>query len=167
MITISAYLDGALVIDRKLEALEERTRDMRPAYPEVINVFRDLARQAFATEGAATAAGPWPELKPATVAARTRAGFGGAHPILQRSRELMRSLTEETGDTIHVETPSYLGIGSATPYVVFHQSTAPRKRLPRRAIIDFTEDQKHRLFLPLRRWVTGRDPNAPTRGSIG
>src|SRR5687767_777087 len=103
MITVSAYLDGEIIIDRKLQALEERTQDMRPAYPEVIQVFRAMARYAFATEGGSTASGQWPELKPATIADRARAGFG-ARPILQRSRVLMRSLTEETGDTIHVET---------------------------------------------------------------
>jgi phage gpG-like protein len=167
VITISAYLDGELVIDRKLQALEGRTRDMRPAYPEVIRIFRDLARQAFASEGASTASGQWAPLKPATIADRERQGFPGEHPILQRTRTLMRSLTEETSDSINVQTPTYLGIGSADPKVVYHQSKAPRTRLPRRAMVDLTEDDKHRIFLPLRRHVTGNDPSAATRGRIG
>jgi phage gpG-like protein len=167
VITISVRLDGALVVDRKLEAIGERAQNLMPAYPGVIQVFREIARQAFGTEGASTASGAWAQLKPATIKDRERKGFPGAHPILQRTQRLMRSLTDETGDTINVETPTYLGIGSATPYVAYHQSTAPRTRLPRRAIIDLTDDQKSQLFLPLRRYVTGYDPNAPIRGRIG
>jgi len=167
VITITMTLDGAQVVDRKLEAIGERARNLMPAYPAVIQVFREIARQAFGTEGASTASGAWAPLKPATVKDRERKGFPGAHPILQRTQRLMRSLTDLTGDTINVQTPTYLGIGSATPYVAYHQSTAPRTRLPRRAIIDLTEDDKHELFLPLRRYVTGNDPNAPTRSRIG
>jgi hypothetical protein len=51
--------------------------------------------------------------------------------------------------------------------VQYHQSKLPRTRLPRRAIIDLTEDDKHELVRPLRRHVTGHDANAPVRRRIG
>jgi hypothetical protein len=38
---------------------------------------------------------PWAPLAPMTVAERHQLGFAGEHPILQRTRELKRSLVEE------------------------------------------------------------------------
>lgn len=167
MVTITAFLDGDIVIDRRLAGIADRIADMRPVYPELARLFRSITARAFATEGASTASGPWAPLTPRTVADRRRQGYPGEHPILQRSSALRRSLTELTGDTILVETPSYFAIGSADPNVAFHQSTSPRTKLPRRPLVDLTSDDKHRLFLPLRRHVTGSDPSAPTRGRIG
>lgn len=70
----------------------------------------------------------------------------------------MRSVTQETGDTILVQTPRYLGIGSVVPYIAFHQSTRPRTKLPRRAVVDLTTDDRNELVRPIRQYLTGYDP---------
>ena len=166
MFTITATLDGEIVMDRKLAGLEERIADMTPAYPELTRVFKAIVARAFATEGASGDSGKWAPLAKSTVAERRRQGHGPEHPILQRSQTLERSLTGDTGDTISVEAPSYYARGSAVPYVAFHQSRAPRVRLPRRPVVAFTQDQKNELFLPLRRHATGHDANAPVRSRV-
>lgn len=157
-VTISGFLDGVQVIDRQLDALENRITDVSPAWPAVVNVFRQIARATFDTEGASNAGGQWPALAPSTQKDRARQGYGAAHPILQRTQRLMRSVTAGTGDTILVETPRYLGIGSAVPYIQFHQSTAPRTKLPRRAVVDLTTDDRHELLRPIRQYLTGLEP---------
>jgi phage gpG-like protein len=157
-VTISGFLDGAQIIDRQLDALAERITDVSPAWDAVLAVFQQMARDTFNSEGAANAGGPWPQLAPATVADRTRKGFSPTHPILQRTETLMRSVTQQTSDTILVRTPNYFGVGTAVPYVVYHQSTAPRSKLPRRALVDLTTDQRHELLRPIRQYLTGYDP---------
>lgn len=158
LVQISGYLDSANIISRRLAAVAERARDVRPAYPEMVAIFQNIVAATFDTEGASGASGPWQPLAPRTVRERERLGYGGSHPILKRTGTLERSLTGYTGDTILVEQPNYLGIGTAVPYVVFHQSTDPRHRLPRRAVFDPTTDQKHALLLPLRQYLTGFEP---------
>jgi phage gpG-like protein len=157
-VTISGFLDGAQIIDRTLNALEERITDVSPAWPAVLAVFQQIARATFENEGASNAGGSWPQLAPATVADRRRTGFSPTHPILERTGRLMRSVTQETGDTILVQAPQYFAIGSAVPYVAFHQSTAPRRKLPRRAVVDLTTDDRHELLRPIRQYITGHDP---------
>lgn len=166
MFTITAHLDGELIIDRQLQGLEARLRDMTPAYPELTRVFQRIVAQAFASEGASGDTGAWAPLAERTIDERRRQGFGPEHPILQRRQTLMRSLTDTTSDTISVETPNYYARGSAVPYVAFHQSRAPRTKLPRRPVVALTQDQKSELFLPLRRHVTGFDASAPTRSRV-
>jgi len=58
----------------------------------------EAARLGFAWNFAHESAGgdPWPPLAPMTVNIRRDLGFAGAHPILQRTRELKRSLVEAT-----------------------------------------------------------------------
>jgi phage gpG-like protein len=157
-VTISGFLDGAQIIDRRLNALEARITDVSPAWPAVVAVFREIARATFETEGASNAGGRWPALAPSTQRDRARQGYNPTHPILQRTQTLMRSVTQNTGDTILVTTPNYLGIGSAVPWIMFHQSTAARSKLPRRAVVDFTTDNRHDLIRPIRQFLTGTDP---------
>lgn len=152
------HLDGVEIVARRFNALAERLADARPAWPAVLATFRQIAADTFATEGASSAAGSWPQLAPRTIAERNRLGYPGPHPILRRTGRLADSLTMGTGDTILVEMPTYLGIGTAVPYVMFHQSTDARMRLPRRAVVDYTTDQKHLLLMPLRQYFLGYSP---------
>ena len=164
---ISGFLDGLQIIDRKLAAIEERASDMSPAHGAVVKVFNEIARRNFETEGASSAAGKWAPLKPSTQRDRARKGYPPANPILVREGDLRGSVVGQTGDSIVVSTPRYLAIGTATPYAVYHQSRAPRKKLPRRPIFEPTQDDKHALLRPIRRYVTGHDPDAPVAGRAG
>lgn len=160
VVSISGVLEGIALIDRELQAIEERATDVSAAHPAVAKVFRAVVRKTFESEGQSSAAGPWPALAKRTVRERERLGYGGSHPILRRTNEMMRSVVERSADSIYVSTPNYLGLGSANPYLMYHQSTAPRSRLPRRPVFEPTEDDKHELVRPFRLWLTGHAPDA-------
>ncbi len=102
-------------------------RDWRPVYPEVAGWFYRLERERFASEGG----GFWPQLAPSTVKKR-----GSAHPILDVTGALRRSLTEHgaPGSVYEAQTDS-LELGSALKVgkwnlAGLHQSGT--KRMPAR-----------------------------------
>jgi phage gpG-like protein len=155
MLVITGHLEGDQVIQRRLAALEERVSDLTPAWPAVLRVFRGIMRQAFGSEGASTGT-PWPQLAESTVKEREREGYPGRHPILARTHTLERALTTEGGASIVVQMPKYFAIAVDLGYFKYHQSKAPRRRIPRRAPINLTQDNKTQLLHPIRLYVTGR-----------
>lgn len=160
-LTIS--VDNEVVIDRVLQGIEERATDLRPAWPAVVRVFREIVGRAFASEGASTGA-PWAPLKPRTQQERARQGYGAAHPILQRTTKLMRALTIGEGANVSMQSDrmAYV-LSEEVGYFVYHQSRRPRTKLPRRAPVLLTADDRTALMHPVRLHITGRDVNAPRR----
>lgn len=158
MLTIRGHLEGAMVVERQLKALEDRVSDMTPVWPAVLTVFREIQKAAFATEGGSTGT-PWPELSPRTQREREAQGFSGAHPILHRTGTLERSLTMDGGASFVVQMPKYFAVAVDLDYFVFHQSTKPRAKIPRRAPINLTQDDKTALIRPIRLYVRGFDAN--------
>jgi phage gpG-like protein len=49
-----------------------------------------------------------------------------------------------------------LSIGTDVEYFKYHQSNKPRKRLPRRAPVLLTADDRHALMRPIRLYLTGQ-----------
>lgn len=166
MLRVTLTIEGEVVIDRLLEGLEERAKNLRLAWPALVRVFRQIARQAFDTEGQSTG-DAWPQLAVRTVDDRRRKGFGPEHPILQRTQKLMRSLVIGSDGGYTVMNDQSLEIGTNVEYFRYHQSNKPRFKLPRRAPILLTADDRHELFRPIRLHLTGRDPNAPQRARVG
>ena len=162
MLRVTLTIEGEIIVDRLLEGIEDRARDMTPAWPAVTRAFRQIVGQAFPSEGASTGE-PWPQLAEATVAERRRLGFGPEHPILQRTGTLLRSLVIGDSGGFVESTPESLSIGSHVHYFVYHQSRKPRRRLPRRAPVLLTMDQRHELFRPIRLYLTGKNPDAQMR----
>jgi phage gpG-like protein len=167
MVRISIKLEGDQVVDRMLKGIEERAQDMSGAWPSVLAEFRKIVTQAFATEGKSTDAGAWKPLRPSTRRERLRQGFSAAGPILQRTLRLQRSLTSDASGSLVAWNPRRLLIGTFVEYFPYHQSSAPRSKLPRRAMIALTADQRTQLMHPIRLWLTGRDPTAPRRARVG
>lgn len=166
MIRIRLTLEGDIILDRVLAGIEARARDLTPAWPGVVRAFREIVGRAFDSEGASTGS-PWPQLAERTQRDRIAKGYEPAHPILERSTTLRRSLViGDSGGFTHMA-PDALAIGSAVAYFKYHQSNKPRTRLPRRAPALFTADDRHALMRPIRLYVTGRDPNAPRRQAVG
>lgn len=162
MIRIRLTLEGDIVLDRMLQGMEDRARDLTPAWPGVVRAFREIVGRAFATEGASTGS-PWPPLTERTQRDRATEGFEPQHPILQRTKTLMRSLVVgDSGGFVHTR-PDALEIGTNVEYFPYHQSNQPRARLPRRAPVLLTMDDRHALMRPVRLYLTGRDPDAPQR----
>lgn len=158
LVRIRMRLEGEAIIDRVLAGIEDRASDLTPAWPGVLAAFYVITRQAFATEGASTGA-TWPQLKPRTQAERRRQGYQPAHPILQRTRALARALTGE-GGAFASTAPRRLALrlSSEVDYFKYHQSTRPRRRLPRRAPVLLTADNRTQLIHSIRLYLTGRAP---------
>lgn len=161
-------VEGELVIDRLLRGIEERARDVSPAWPEVVRIFQGIVAKAFESEGASTGA-PWKPLAKSTQAERKRLGYGPQHPILERTGTLKRALTIGDGAAIITSATSmrYIVSSQAAGYFKYHQSRAPRTKLPRRAPVLLTADDRTAIMHPIRLYITGRDPNAPRRARVG
>lgn len=101
----------------------------------ILRLMRRVAKENFDTEGG-HARGGWPPLAPSTLAERARLGYGNL-PMMQRTRRLYKSLAggRSTADSIVEVTPTSLTWGTRTPYAIYHQSDAPRTRLPLRQVI--------------------------------
>lgn len=155
-VRVTLSLEGELVIDRVLAGIEERASDLRPAWPAVLKAFQAAVGRAFASEGASTGA-PWAPLAKSTQAERVRLGFGAAHPILKRTGKLERALTLGEGAFASMGPSSLaLRLSSEIEYFKYHQSTKPRRHLPRRAPVLLTADDRTQLLHPLRLYLTGR-----------
>jgi hypothetical protein len=167
MFRMTLSIEGIPEVDRMLQGIESRMQDVSPAWPKVVEAFQAIVARAFSSEGASTGA-PWAQLKPRTQLDRKRHGFPPAHPILQRTGKLQRALT--TGEGAYVRSMAnrleYL-LSSEVGYFKYHQSRQPRTRLPRRAPVLLTGDDKNALVFPIRLYVTGRDLNAPRRQAVG
>jgi hypothetical protein len=155
VLVITAHLEGEEVIQRQLAGLEEHMTDLTPAWPSVLKVFRGIMKQVFATEGGSTGS-PWAQLAESTVKQRQREGFPGRHPILARTHMLERALVSEGGASVVVMLPKYFAVAVDLDYFKYHQSKLPRTKLPRRAPINLTQDNKTALLHPIRLYVTGR-----------
>lgn len=164
LINVVVSIEGEIIIERSLQALEDRITNLAPAWPAVVSAFQAITARAFASEGASTGA-PWPQLAMRTQSDRVRLGFGAAHPILQRTGRLERALTLGAGAHVSMQPQSMTyhleeGVG----YFIYHQSVKPRKTLPRRAPVLLTGDDRTQLLNPVRLYLTGRNPNGGRRG---
>lgn len=84
-----------------LERMFERIA--RPNRQQITGVAFEIRRGLDTNfEDEASAAGPWRALAAMTVAERILLGYGGEHPILQRTQGLRKSFTQ-SGATGHVE----------------------------------------------------------------
>jgi len=90
----------------------------------------------FVSEGGLV--GGWQPLAPATAIGRARAGFGGEHPILQKTGSLRRSFYPRVSKKKAI-------IRSRSPYFAYHQSLKPRTKIPRRAMLVLTERTKQNI----------------------
>lgn len=164
---IGVSIEGEQVVDRVLQGIEDRARDLTPAWPFVVAEFQAIMARAFATEGASTDAGAWKPLAKRTQKEREKQGFPPAHPILQRTGRLRAALTEGTGAFVRTRPQSMQYLLASEPDSVasfpYHQSRRPRAHLPRRAPVSFTADNRTAVVHPLRLHLTGRDPSAPRR----
>lgn len=158
---------NASVVKRDLLQFGRNLEDVSEGWDEVGDIMRNAVREQFASEGA-RGGDKWPELAESTK--RSRAAMMGlsvrggglrdrrgryasaGHPILRVTDELMDSLTRKF-DPQHVEDASgtSLRFGSTVPYAVFHQSTDPRTRLPRRAPVVLTEGDKRGITKALQK----------------
>jgi phage gpG-like protein len=135
-------LEGQREFDRTFTRFTENLRDFRQLWPSVISVLRKISEEQFAFEGRGKS-GAWQPLSPKYAAWKEK-NYPGS-PILQRTGALQLSLTSNTAHSIVRAGKEELEFGTTLRYGIYHQSRKPRKRLPRRPIFDFNEQDKNRV----------------------
>jgi phage gpG-like protein len=132
---------GETELNRTMLRFTQAVEDMRPAFTNIHTDFLHTERAQFSSEGAAGATGRWAPLADSTVAYKAARGLDPA--ILVATGALEASLTQ-SGSEHHIYrvTPDTMFIGSSVDYGKFHQSRAPRTRLPRRPPVSLPENTK-------------------------
>lgn len=161
MLDVRIVIDGEVVVSRRLNALADRAEDISPAAPHVQREWHAQRARIFRSEGA-SGGSPWAPLSIWTARSRASQGYPPFHPILQRTKRLMRSLTSAGGDSLLIATPRSIALGSDVEYLRYHKRGT--SRMPKRNPVATTADDRHALVRPIRRWVTGHDPGAAVRG---
>lgn len=128
---INVAVRGLREMRADLHAMQERTRDLTPAWEEVLTWWAATNVEHFASRGRRWRAN-WPPLRPATVAGKRRI-FGTE--VLVRTTRLRVGMTGRPMEVEHV-THNSLEAGTGAPYAKFHQLGAPRAHLPRRALVN-------------------------------
>jgi phage gpG-like protein len=143
---ISFDIDGDRELSRKIHGMLGSVTDWTPVWKTIAADWSSTMARKFDTEGAheagtdeqGNANPPWAPLSERYAAWKER-HFPGAK-ILQRSGDLRAAATGPAT----VITPSSLSLTVDSPYALFHQSSRPRKRLPRRPFASLTPKQKSR-----------------------
>jgi len=123
----------------------DRTADLSPIFTRLDREYEGEVKKQFQSEGSHSGF-PWPRLSMSTRKERARLGYGASGPILVRTGDLKKSLTQR-GDinAIRTITPRMWVYGTKVGYGIFHQSRAPRMRLPFRPFLVVTRN--FRLFV--------------------
>lgn len=103
------------------KALQDNSRDLRPALIRIGGMLEDASETAFELEGPG-----WKKLKPATLKARKRKGKTGKK--LQVSGALASSVSSQIrGNSVF--------IGSNLSYAPVHQNGSTKKNIPKRTYL--------------------------------
>ena len=111
-------LKGLAVLQEKLGLAERLSDDWRQPGAQWSREFSHQARTIFQQEGPG-----WRPLMPSTQRQRIALGYGGAHPILQRTQRLMESMTDEFhGEAVrHIEGRKWER-GTRVPYAAMQNA---------------------------------------------
>jgi phage gpG-like protein len=136
-------VNGVSSITRKLATFGQSLENMTPAWDYIgRQLLLDFSHQ-FAQEGGVFG-GRWAPLAESTVAQRTRkyGPWFAAHPILVGTGALEASVEQRgaAGNVFQVGANS-LTVGTTVPYAVYHNSSGPRTRLPRRQIVGLSNQR--------------------------
>lgn len=117
---LEIHANGVKQTVRNLHKTADRLLDPSPGLAIVAERFNEIAKGEFDSQGGNF--GGWDPLRPATLEDRARKGYGPT-PILERSGDFMRGLTDDT-DPEHVVriTPEELHWGSTTPFGNYHMT---------------------------------------------
>lgn len=129
---------------RKDAAMLASLGDLSPAMSKVAGVARDAIDSNFHTESDGTNA--WHGLAPSTVADRVRKGYGGEHPILQRTGELMSTIDITAGSDA-------VTIAPQAEYAVYHQEGT--SKMPARPFIAFTDAEEEMILKAIAEHIEG------------
>lgn len=149
MLGARVIVQGDKTVATSLKVVARSIRDFRPLWNRIELDFYGIMDEQFAGQGVGPA-GKWKVLSPAYERRKAQA-FPG-RMILERTGELMDSLTVKGHSSRMLrKTESEMEIGTSIPYADFHQRGGPI--IPRRALIDLTEEHKRGWEDIAREWV--------------
>jgi phage gpG-like protein len=141
---------GEVEMNRKLLRFAHNAENMKPAFDEIYEAFLEAEQDQFEGQGVGPS-GRWAPLAPSTQAAKDRLGIDG-RILYGETGDLFASLTSwHDPNAVYDTTPDSATFGSNVEYGKFHQSRAPRSRLPRRPPVDLTTTQKRTWMQILQR----------------
>ena len=129
---IDAQTTGLREARQNLQAMRERSKDLTPAWQEVLTWWAATNVEHFASRGRRWRT-PWPPLRPTTLHQKRREGF--LSDPLVRSTRLRTGMTGRPMAVEHL-THNALTAGTDAPYAIYHQKGAPRAHLPRRQLVN-------------------------------
>lgn len=140
-------------IEEQLVGMTERLADLRPAWVVVRQVFYNIEKALFASNGGTGASGKWADLSEITIRKKIAAGYG-AEDILQATTALKKSLTapNQRGSRF-IAGPQTLEIGTTIFSALFHSEGT--EHMPARSPIDPTEEDMIAMVGVVDRWVRG------------
>ncbi len=131
MVTTSSFIiENDNEFAAQIDAAIARVSDLRVAFGLIAKDWRKSNAAQFSLLGN----GQYPQLS-AMYAARKRKEVG-SKPILVRTGRLRDSVgLARNGDSIQEITKTSLLMGTKTPYGIYHQSDAPRRKIPLRKFL--------------------------------
>jgi len=181
MIDFSVDIDGATVVDAKLQGLQQRVSDFSPAFELIHQSFLQMEKEQFDSEGQ----GQWASWTDLYDSWRQERGAPGSK-IMQWSGQLMRSLTVPGAKGSIVEISSHeakfgtdlstadahpsrrdpsasgkeYGLGwvhqrGYTAKYPYGNPKARSKRVPSRKLIELTDKYKTQWMKIIQAYVTG------------
>jgi len=139
---------GDQQVMRGFSRFADSVKDLSEPFREIVRDFHDVEKKQFESEGG-YGSGGWQPLASSTIEEKQRRGY--PLQIMVRTGELRDVLTggREGYDDVK---PLVLKI-MTLPYAKYHQSRAPRTRLPRRPLIELREADKTRWMKIIQRYL--------------
>lgn len=131
---------GEKQIARRFTRLDAAVEDMTPAFKEITKSFYAGEKLQFETEGG-WGSGGWLPLSPAYEAWKDP-----TLPIMEVSGDLKAALTgrvpPNTAGNVEIIESNQLILGTDIDYAIYHQSNAPRTKIPQRKVIELPESER-------------------------
>ena len=133
---LSVTIEGEQQLSRKLRIVQELVKDWTPAFQETAETLKDVfSGEVFDSEGGAIEES-WPRLSPAYAYRKARLYPGTG--ILVATGAMRESFVATFSKDMAV-------VGNSSEYFKYHQSNAPRTKLPRRVMMKLTNELKTRI----------------------
>lgn len=127
----SYEVDNDKSFQRAIDRASKTVDDLRVPFALILLDFHQSQKAIFKLRGP----GQYPDLSPKYKIAKQKA-VGFIYPILKRTGALEKSTTTPNSEgSIAQISKKKLTIGTSLPYGVFHQSDAPRDKIPLRKFL--------------------------------
>lgn len=131
MANIRLTISGLKKILSTLQTLKLRVLNLKPAYKQIADNFREVEKVTFANQGGRR---KWTPLSPNYAKWKSKKYPG--KPIMVLTGDLKNSLINQGGDHVEIYTRKSLTIGSKVKYGNVHQFGSRKRKIPRRPPID-------------------------------